>query len=526
MHTLTLDGRSATVPPGATILDAARLLGIHIPTLCHADGLPPGTSCMICVVEVDHSAKLVPACAYPVRSGMVVRTDTPAVRAARRSAVELLMGEHVGDCEGPCRRGCPAGMNIPLMLRQIAAGRTAEALSTVLADIALPAVLGRICPAPCEKVCRRAKLDEPVSICLLKRFAADHGGDYVAGPAIAESGFRVAIVGAGPAGLAAAFYLRRLGHACSIYDDQSAPGGELRRSVPEDRLPPAVLDREVETIRRLGVVFHAGVRIGRDRTLADLRLDHDAVILAVGTADAAQAAALGAAASPRGLEADAHTQATPVPGVFAAGGALRPLQMAVRACESGKTCARAVDLFLKKGQSADVPKRFNCVSGKLSDGEIRGLLVQASDAPRLAPAAGVAGGFSEDEAAAEARRCLHCDCRKAETCRLREAVERLEVDARHYVDPDRQAVEVQRAPGGVVFEPGKCIKCGLCVRLSRKHPEAPGLDFVRRGFQMRVSPPIGGTVATALAGFAAEAITACPTGALAWDAEQAKERDS
>ncbi len=517
MNTLTLDGRPVTVPAGATILDAARLLGIPIPTLCHADGLPPGTSCMVCVVAIDPGDRLVPACAYPARSGLVVRTDTPAVLAARRTAVELLMGEHVGDCEGPCRRGCPAGMDIPLMLRQIAAGRTDEALATVRRDIALPGVLGRICPAPCEKVCRRAKVDQPVSICLLKRFAADHGADAVPGPAAAESGQRVAIVGAGPAGLAAAFYLRLLGHACAVYDDQPAPGGALRRSVPEDRLPRVVLDREVETIRRLGVVFHAGVKIGRDRTLADLRLEYDAVILAVGAADAAQAAALGVPASPRGLLADEHTLASPVPGIFVAGGALRPLQMAVRACAAGKTAAIACDMYLKKKHPAGGPKRFNCVVGKLADGELRGLLAQASGVGRITPAAGLPGGFSAAEAVAEAARCLHCDCRKASTCRLREAVEHLDLDARRYVDSDRPPIEVQRVPGGVVFEPGKCVKCGLCVRLSRRHPEVPGLDFVRRGFQMRVSPPFGETVATALAGLAAEAIALCPTGALARD---------
>jgi NADPH-dependent glutamate synthase beta subunit-like oxidoreductase/ferredoxin len=469
------------------------------------------------VVEIDHAARLVPACAYPARPGLVVRTDTPAVLAARRAAVELLMGEHVGDCEGPCRRGCPAGLDIPRMLRQIAAGLTDEALVTVRRDIALPAVLGRICPAPCEKVCRRARLDRPVSICLLKRFAADQGAEAAAGPAPAESGRRVAIVGAGPAGLAAAYYLRLLGHACAVYDDQAAPGGELRRGVPEDRLPRDVLDREVEAIRRLGVVFHTGVKIGRDLALADLRAAHDAVILAVGTADAAQASALGVPASPRGVQADEHTLATPVPGVFACGGALRPLQMAVRACASGKAAARACDEFLKKGQPGAAPKRFNCVVGKVTDGELQGLLGQASAAGRLEPAAGFEGGFSAAEAVAEAARCLHCDCRKAEACRLRDAVECLGADARRYSGGDRQAVEVEREAGVVVFEPGKCIKCGLCVRLSRRHPEAPGLDFVRRGFQMRVSPPFGETVATALAGLASEAIAACPTGALAWD---------
>ncbi len=522
MHTLTLDGRPVTVPDGATILDAARLLGINIPTLCHMDGLPPGTSCMVCVVQIDQSNRLVPACAYPAKSGLVVLTDTPAVRDARRTAVELLMGEHVGDCEGPCRLGCPAGMNIPLMIRQLAAGRTSEALETVRRDIALPAVLGRICPAPCEKVCRRAKLDQPVSICLLKRFAADHGSSDATVKTAPDSGRRVAIVGAGPAGLAAAFYLRLLGHACEVFDDQSEPGGALRRDVPSTRLPRAVLDREIEDIRRLGVTFRTGVRVGRDLSLADLRASYDAVIMAVGAVDVAQAAALAMPASPRGLQADSRTFTTPLEGVFAAGGAVRPLKMAVRACADGKACARVCDLYLNKEQATAAHRRFNCSVHNLAGADLRDAFDQASKSVRVEPAEGLPGGFTAAEAAAEAARCLHCDCRKSEACRLRDAVERLGADARLYGEQERPAVEVLRHANGLVFEPAKCIKCGICVRLAGQHPDVPGLAFVRRGFQMRVSPPVGETMVTALAGIAAAVVAACPTGALAWDDTEAK----
>ncbi len=514
MNTLTIDGRSVQTSEGATLLEAARLLGIAIPTLCHRDDLPPGTSCMVCVVEIEHMSRLVPACAYPARPGLVVRTDTPAVQAARRAAVELLMGEHVGDCEGPCRRGCPAHLNIPLMIRQIAVGRTAEALATVRLTIALPAVLGRICPAPCEKVCRRAKLDQPVSIGQLERLAGDFDTTVIAGP---ESGRRVAIVGAGPAGLATAFYLRLLGHACEVFDDQVEPGGALRHSVPEERLPRGVLDREIDTIRRLGATFRTGVRVGRDLTLADLQAAHDAVVLAVGSRDAAQAVAPGLPASSRGLEADRHTQETSVPGLFAIGGARRPLTMAVQACADGRAVARACDQYLNKGQAAREPARFNCTSGKWTDGELKDALRLVSPSARLSPAAGEAGGLAADEAAAEAKRCLHCDCRKSEACRLRDAVESLDADAKRYGGADRPAIEILRFSNGLVFEPGKCTKCGLCVRLTGQHPEVPGLAFERRGFHMRIAPPAGETLATALAGIVGDVIAVCPTGALAWD---------
>ncbi len=552
LHKLTIDGRAVEVAAGATILQAAHKLGIEIPTLCHLPGLPPGASCMVCVVEVAGVHRLVPACAYPAGAGLAVQTDTPAVRAARRAAVELLMSEHVGDCEGLCQRGCPAHLNIPLMIRQIAAGRHAEALATVRRDIALPSVLGRICPAPCEKVCRRAKLDRPISICLLKRFAGDHGAEdvrdgtasatriwrddlrVVREPARAKgtdgtepvppddkahlppaSGRRVAVVGAGPAGLAATFYLRRRGHACDLFDDQPAPGGALREHVPAERLPRDVLDREIEHIRRLGVNFHKGVRIGRDRTLANLRQTYDAVILAVGTLDAAQAALLGAPMAARGLQADMHTYLTPLPGVFAIGGALRPLKMSVRACADGKECAFACDEFLKGAAVGGELRRFNCIIGKLTEEELREVSKQAVNRARVEPAAGLPGGFTAEEARAEAERCLHCDCRKADDCRLRDAVEYLGAEHHRFAEGERHPFELQIQANGLVFEPGKCIKCGLCVRVAQRHEEVPGISFIRRGFQMRISPPAGQTLAAALAEVAGEVIAACPTGALA-----------
>ena len=517
MHRLTIDGRVVTVPAGATLLDAARQLGIHIPTLCHREGLPPGTSCMVCVVEVEGLRRLVPSCAYPARADLVVRTSTPAVLAARRTAVELLLSEHVGDCEGPCRRGCPANMDIPGMIRQIAAGRMEAALETVRQDIALPSVLGRICPAPCEKVCRRGKVDRPVSICLLKRLAGDCGGDQGGKAAVPETGRRVAIVGAGPAGLAAAFYLRRQGHACALYDEQSAPGGSLRVSLPAGRLRPDVLAREAEAILRCGVEFHAGVRVGQDVTLAELRNKYDAVILAVGLIDAPRAAVLGVPFLQRGIQADSHTYVTPLPGVFAIGSAFRPLRMAVSANADGRKAAVACGQFLGGQPVTGETPPYHCVIGNLTPDELRLELSRVSESQRIEPERGLQAGFSLEEAVAEAARCLHCDCRRSTDCRLREAARHLGAGRRSFGESGRHAVELLHHPGGLVFESGKCIKCGLCVRLTAQHSGIPGLTFIRRGFDARVSPPVGETFETALAGVVAEVVALCPTGALVCD---------
>ena len=173
MPKLIIDSREVVVQDGSTILDAAEKLGIKIPTMCFLAGYKASTSCMVCVVKVEHLLLLVPACGTMAKEGMKVDTCSEEVIEARKVALELLLSDHLGDCMGPCQVICPAGMDIPLMIRQIKAGQLADAIITVKKDIALPAVLGRICPAPCENGCRRVSSDQPVSICLIKRNVAD-----------------------------------------------------------------------------------------------------------------------------------------------------------------------------------------------------------------------------------------------------------------------------------------------------------------------------------------------------------------
>jgi len=214
MIKLRIDGREVSVQPGATILDAARKLGIHIPTLCYIESGPPFGSCMVCAVKVSGLDRFVPSCATKATEGMIVESETDEVYGVRRRALELLLGDHLGDCIAPCEAACPAHMAIPRMIRLIAAGRVA---------------------APCEKACRRGGLDEAVSICLLKRFAAEE--DLAGEPWLPEccppSGRSVAIIGAGPAGLAAAYHLVQRGHACTLFDAHQQAGGALRYALDE-----------------------------------------------------------------------------------------------------------------------------------------------------------------------------------------------------------------------------------------------------------------------------------------------------
>ena len=282
MIRLSVDGRTAEVEPGSTVLQAAKSVGIDIPTLCHLDGVSSSTSCFVCVVEVGGRRGLLPACALPAEEGMVALTDTPAVREARVRAVELLLSDHVGDCEAPCHVACPVGLDIPEYIRALRRDGAAAAARLMSAQTAFARSLARICPAFCERACRRRLRDCPVAIRALGRFIADAGET----PARDKpTGKRVAIVGAGPCGLTAAYHLLRMGHDCVVLDANPEPGGLLRYGVPEFRLPKQALARDIEAILRLGAEFRPGSVLGLDISLQELRRDYDAVVLAFGAAN-------------------------------------------------------------------------------------------------------------------------------------------------------------------------------------------------------------------------------------------------
>jgi len=285
---LTIDGRAVEVAAGTTILAAARKLGVSIPTLCHVEGFEPSASCFLCAVKIEGRPNLWPSCATPAAEGMAVISDSDEVRAARKTSLELLLSDHAGDCVGPCRTGCPARLDIPNFIARIAAGDHRKSAEIVTDDLTLPASLGRVCPRLCEERCRQCDVEESLSIRNLHRFAADYqrarpeatGG--ASAPLPPATGKRVAIVGAGPAGLAAAHHLLRRGHGAVLFDAHPHPGGMLRYGIPAFRLPRQVLDAEISSIRQLGAEFRLGKKLGRDLTLDELRRDFDGVFLAMG----------------------------------------------------------------------------------------------------------------------------------------------------------------------------------------------------------------------------------------------------
>ena len=517
MINITIDGKSVKVPVGTTILEAAESIGIKIPTLCYLKELLPITSCMLCIVKVEGRRNLLPSCATKAEEGMVIFNDDPDITLARRTALELLLSDHVGDCIGPCQVACPAGMNIPQMIRNMEAGKYDKAIEVIKEHLALPAVTGYICPAPCEKACRRGQVDEPIAVRLIKRCAAEmdlaEASPYRPS-VLPELNKKVAIVGAGPAGLSAAYYLQQEGISCTVFDNREEPGGMLRYGVPEEELPRSVLDAEIEQIRCLGVEFRQQVKVGRDITFEEILKDFDAVFLGVGKVESVDLEKLGFDKGQKTLNVNKDTLQTDLPGVFAGGDVRKGLKLTVRSLADGKKAAISILQLLSGKTVKGILQPFNTRMGKLEPEEFSEFSDSAAKIDRnkiIQPE----NGLNREQASHESKYCLHCDCRKESSCKLRIYAEEYGAKTTLYRGK-RRVFERKIEHPDVIYEPGKCVSCGICLRITEMQKENPGLTFIGRGFDVKVAVPFDKSISEGLSKTAREVVNTCPTGALAF----------
>ncbi len=283
---VTLNGKTVYGYSGQKILDLCAECGVEIPTLCYDPHLSLHGGCSVCLVEVEGAKTLLRACANAIAPGMVIRTDSDRAVSARRTALELLLTDHVGDCRPPCTLTCPATGNVEAYINLAAQGKYGESLDVLHHHVTLPACIGRVCPAPCEGKCRRNFVDDTaVSIKEIKRFVGDWGirtGSMGFIPETERNGKSVAIVGGGPAGLSAAYYLSLKGYSPVIFDKEHLLGGMMRYGIPDYRLPQEVLQAEIDWLLAHGTEVRTGMTLGKDMTLNELRRDFDGVILAMG----------------------------------------------------------------------------------------------------------------------------------------------------------------------------------------------------------------------------------------------------
>ena len=355
-------------------------------------------------------------------------------------------------------------------------------------------------------------MDEAVSICLLKRFSADKGTDSPPPVMVAETGHSVAVIGAGPAGLAAAFYSRKRGHHVVVYEKENVAGGAVRNSIPESVLPKNVLDAEISLLLETGINMHYSSPVNK-KIFNELKKKFDAVVVACALPEKV-AEEWGLVYNGTGVEAEKGSYRCGNENVFAIGSALRPLKLAVRSQGQGKEVAFSIDQLIKGEEVRGEPQRFNSRFGKLLSDELSEYMKEADGSGRRIPELGINAGFTEEEAVAEAKRCMRCDCREKENCLLRDYADQYSAGQKHFSGQDRWHVKKIMTHREVIYEPSKCIKCGICVRLAEKEKEKFGFTFIGRGFDVVVSVPFNKSLEEALSRIAGQVVKGCPTGAL------------
>ncbi|MBQ4642937.1 MAG: FAD-dependent oxidoreductase [Oscillospiraceae bacterium] len=655
---------------GDTILKIAAENGIEIPNLCHSDYLKPFGACGICLVEVAGTKKLLRACSTKAEEGMIVSTNSERVEKARRIALELIMSDHEGDCVAPCSLGCPAHTDVQGYLKQISFGNYSEAVKIIKEKIPVPSSVGRICPHPCEAKCRRNLAGEPLSVAYLKAFASDMdiaSENPFVPEILPETGKKAAIIGGGPAGIAAAYRLRLSGHSVTVFDAMPEMGGMLRYGIPEYRLPKAVLKKEISAIEALGVEFRNNVKIGKDITFDEIRSDFDAVLIAVGAWKSAKigchgeeldgvysgigflpeinsgrtvdigknvavvgggntamdscrtaircgaekvyviyrrtreeapaedieineaieegvdfrfltnpAEIIGENGKVKAVrlqimelgEPDSSGRRKPVPvegkfeilevdsvisaigqvcdaagfdgieltkkgtvlmngqngttnleGVFAAGDATnKGASIAIEAIAEGNKAAAAMDAYLS-GMPLDFPEPVYS-EREVSEKDYAHIQKTEREKMPVKPAGTrkksfdeVINGFSEEQAIAEAKRCLECGCHDYHDCKLIRYANENRIDMRkikgvkHNSFTERKLVSIER-------DMGKCMLCGLCVRVCEEKIGKGLLGFNGRGFRTAIKPEFADSIEIVACRSCLECAKICPTGAL------------
>jgi NADPH-dependent glutamate synthase beta subunit-like oxidoreductase len=284
----------------------------------------------------------------------------------------------------------------------------------------------------------------------------------------------------------------------------------------EEKLPKEILLAEIDIIRQLGVRFQLNTEMGKHISFKEMTDEFDVLALATGKLDFAEISAMGIETTARGIKVAPHTFQTSQAKIFAGGNAVSEGRMAIKSVAHGKAIAVSINQFLTGEKLTGIEQRFDSHLGRLQNGELEEYLKEAKQIPQQIPVKTKAGGLTIEKAINEAERCWHCDCRKPDSCQLRLYADEYQAQQQKYKAKNRKKFEriVQHAQ--VIYEPGKCIKCGLCVRITQRAGEKFGFTFIGRGFDVRLGVPLHESLENGLKKVAAECVKACPTAALAF----------
>jgi hypothetical protein len=328
-----------------------------------------------------------------------------------------------------CSQACPAGIDVPRYVRLAGVGKFDEALAVMKQANPFPGVCGRTCLAPCEEACRQERQDQPIAIKLLKRFAFEHG-KYKSKVISKPTGKRVAIIGSGPSGLTAAYFLAKKGHKVTVFEAMPEPGGMMRVGIPKTELPRDILDQEINDIKGLGVEIRLNSPVESLDALSSQ--GYDAVLVAIGCPLVLRQSATVAALSGKpetlkqfGLavkrvsganivEVNPDTLGTSKPGIYAAGDAVLGPTSVVNAIGSGKKAAISIDKYV--GGTGELPVEEIEATGPTSRETFlerqkpkrRPKLPKYSEA-EIKQSGEDEPGLDQAMAVAEGQRCWRCD---------------------------------------------------------------------------------------------------------------------
>jgi predicted molibdopterin-dependent oxidoreductase YjgC len=411
---IVINNKEVTALPGETLIETARREGFAIPSLCYAKDAKHKSSCMVCAVQHSATGQIIPACTTLPAEGMSIETDTPEVRLSRTLSLELLLSDHRADCEAPCGLACPGNMDIAAMNRLYDGGKTGEALALLRDTLVIPATLCFICSAPCEKICRKGAVNTPVAVREIKKSLVAQTDLAAIVPPAVRNGKKIAGAGSGPATLAAAYHLCKLGYDVTLFE----PSGQLLAPYIEaERVPAGILALEAEVIKRMGVALQ-------------------------------------------------HTAEPPSPGDFDAMIPPAKAKQPARMVLEGRRMAAHIHASLTAGTMPEEEegRTFNSTCPHFTGAEKQRL---------------------NNPSSSTKTDCLYCDCNGKTTCNLRRyATEYGIKNTRYAKEGAREALHRRKIGANIMFEPAKCIKCGLCVYNTNN-----GFTFSGRGFTMQVALP-------------------------------------
>jgi len=483
--TLTINGKKISAKQGDTILEVAQKAGESIPTMCHHPNLTHHSSCMLCIVKETNTKKIIPSCSHPAEDGMNIKTNSQEINNLRKEALELLLSEHIGNCYAPCTLSCPIKLEIPAILRAISQQNFQLAIKLLYDKLPLPNIISTLCPAPCQKGCRRKKIDSSLQIKKLHQLITNHNLQQTTpyqpiSAKTANKSQHIAIIGASIVGLSIAYFLQIKGYQCTILEKSSQVGGKLQLEIANNNLSDKILKQELTTLTNLGIKINCNQII----KLQKIQQKYAVIIM------------------PKSEDNNKENQ-----NIFCYT-ETDNINTIIKEVSQAKKLAEQIEQKLQNTQIANKP--FNSSMGAITNEELQLFLKEAKNNNQQQTITNL------QQASQEAQRCLHCDCRKNQNCKLQEYAQKYHARAKQYSPKKRDNFVQIRENNNIIFEPGKCIKCGICVRITEQEQEKLGISFINRGAKLTIATAFKQRLQDGMQKTTDKCITACPTGALAY----------